>query len=105
MTNSLTDSKICSGCGVNKPLSAYYTKGFRRDSKCKECTLAEKKRRRLPPQQQSSESQPSETPTLSDGSRIYKLNDGRTITLTKGEFDQLVERFRMLEQWARYLAC
>lgn len=39
------ETKKCKLCGKNKALSCYYSKGNRHDSRCKECTLRNKKKK------------------------------------------------------------
>lgn len=88
-----TDSNKCSGCGVSKPLSVYYTKGSHHDSRCKECTLTEKKRRRSSSQQQPDESHCPEDHILPDGSRVYTHPDGQRICLSATDFQEFVKLF------------
>jgi hypothetical protein len=113
--------KTCAICGTEKPLSGFYQKSSTRfDPLCKECRKnherlkykVEKKREELVPRNIVPVSAADLTDQSVDGSdqkivapkegetepifKEYRYPDGRLLKLTRSEFEEVAEVFRML---------
>ena len=84
-------AKVCTGCAQSLPVSAYYSKGLRRDAECIVCVLKKKKERRIKARSKRERRKKTKVLEMSD-LKIQEIVNDKT-TVPQEQFTELLRAY------------